>query len=182
MSWTLHSVRCVATRLYPLAMPSAPQRLVANLIVMSHAVPPRLRVRLLRALGFDVHRQSEIRSRTLVKTSELHVGEGSFINHNCFIDAGTLTIGRNVYVGPGVTFMMGDHEMGRADKRAGKDKNSPIAVEDGAWIGANVTILGGTTIAAGCVVAAGAVLTKSTQPNGLYAGIPARRLKDLPVN
>jgi maltose O-acetyltransferase len=163
-------------------MPSATQRLIANVFVMSHAVPPRLRVRLLRALGFDVHRQSEMRSRTLVKTGDLHVGKGSFINHNCFIDAGTLTIGRNVYVGPGVTFMMGDHEVGKAEKRAGKDKNNAIVVEDGAWIGANVTILGGATITAGCVVAAGAVLTRSTQPNGLYAGIPARRLKDLPVD
>ncbi len=40
-------------------------------------------------------------------------------------------------------------------------------------------IMPGVTIAEGCVVAAGAVVTRSTEPNGLYAGNPAVRKKDL---
>ena len=40
-------------------------------------------------------------------------------------------------------------------------------------------ILPGVTIAEGCVIAAGAVVNKSTEPDGLYAGVPARRVKDL---
>ncbi|MBR1536811.1 MAG: hypothetical protein IJ630_07725 [Treponema sp.] len=46
------------------------------------------------------------------------------------------------------------------------------------WIGANVTILDGVTVASGCVLAAGSVVTKSTEPNGVYAGVPARRIKE----
>lgn len=52
-------------------------------------------------------------------------------------------------------------------------------VGDGCWIGANATILPGVTVAPGCVIAAGAVVTKDTEPDGLYAGVPARRVRDL---
>ena len=34
-------------------------------------------------------------------------------------------------------------------------------------------------IADGCVIGAGAVVTKSTQPDGLYVGNPSKRIKDL---
>ena len=47
------------------------------------------------------------------------------------------------------------------------------------WICAGAAILPGVQIASGCVIAAGAVVTHSTAPNGLYAGIPAIRKKDL---
>lgn len=52
-------------------------------------------------------------------------------------------------------------------------------MEDGCWLGGNVTVLPGVTIGRGCVIAAGAVVTKSCDPNGLYAGVPARRIRDL---
>ncbi|WP_372495087.1 acyltransferase [Nocardioides pinisoli] len=51
---------------------------------------------------------------------------------------------------------------------------------NGAWIGAAVTVLPGVTIGPGCVVAAGSVVTADCQANGLYAGVPARRIRDLP--
>ena len=56
--------------------------------------------------------------------------------------------------------------------------NIGIQVKDNVWIGANVTILDGVVIETGCILAAGAVVTKSTEPNGIYAGIPAKKIKD----
>jgi acetyltransferase-like isoleucine patch superfamily enzyme len=38
-------------------------------------------------------------------------------------------------------------------------------------------IMPGVTIGAGVVVAAGAVVTKDCEAGGLYAGIPAKRLR-----
>ena len=52
-----------------------------------------------------------------------------------------------------------------------------MIIEDGVWIGANVTILKGVTIGRGSVVAAGAVVTKSCAPYSIIGGIPARLLK-----
>ncbi|NMC13019.1 MAG: acyltransferase, partial [Chloroflexi bacterium] len=46
------------------------------------------------------------------------------------------------------------------------------------WIGAGVKILDGVVVSKGCVLAAGAVITHSTEPYGVYAGVPARRIKD----
>lgn len=40
-------------------------------------------------------------------------------------------------------------------------------------------LLPGVTVGKGCVVAAGAVVAADCAPNGLYGGVPARRIKDL---
>lgn len=37
------------------------------------------------------------------------------------------------------------------------------------------------SLGGGGVIGAGAVVTKSTEPNGLYLGVPAKRVKDLEV-
>jgi maltose O-acetyltransferase len=38
------------------------------------------------------------------------------------------------------------------------------------------------TVGEGCVIGAGAVLLSSTDKNALYVGVPARKVKDLPVD
>ena len=37
----------------------------------------------------------------------------------------------------------------------------------------------GVTISKGCVIGAGALVKESTEPNGLYVGCPAKRVKEL---
>ena len=54
-----------------------------------------------------------------------------------------------------------------------------IFIGDGCWIGANVTILPGIEIGTGCIIGAGALVTKNCKPNGLYVGVPAKRIRDL---
>ena len=66
-------------------------------------------------------------------------------------------------------------------RKPGEDYNFPCKIGRGAWLGLGSVILPKVNIAEGCVIAAGAVVTKSTEPNGLYAGVPAKRIKDLPV-
>lgn len=46
------------------------------------------------------------------------------------------------------------------------------------WIGFGAIILSGVTVADGTIVAAGAVVTKDTEPYGIYAGVPARRISE----
>jgi len=51
-----------------------------------------------------------------------------------------------------------------------------IVIGNDVWIGEAAAILDGVTIADGVVVAAGALVTKSLDPYGIYAGIPARKI------
>ena len=62
-----------------------------------------------------------------------------------------------------------------ADKLTRKDK---IVIEDEVWIGANVTILPGITIGTCSVIGAGSVVTKDVDPFCIYAGIPAKKIRE----
>ena len=64
-------------------------------------------------------------------------------------------------------------------RRCGDISFLPVSIGDGVWIGAGATVLAGVSIGDGCVIAAGAVVATDCEPNGLYGGIPARRIRDL---
>lgn len=115
------------------------------------------------------------------------LGWGLVMGHHSSIGAasyigcsGKIEIGNNVMIGPHCTMIAENHNY--ADKTMDMIKqgvsNIGIQVKDNVWIGANVTILDGVVIETGCILAAGAVVTKSTEPNGIYAGIPAKKIKD----
>jgi maltose O-acetyltransferase len=150
-----------------------------------HALTPqRLRIRLLRAAGVTIERHLEVLSGLRVTgEGRLTIGDCSFLNHECLIDtAGDVTIGRNVALANRVALLTSGHEMDDPRARAGRRVLAPIVVEDGAWIGANVTVLAGVTIGAGAVVAAGSLVRADVPPHTLWAGVPARLIRDLPVD
>jgi maltose O-acetyltransferase len=115
-------------------------------------------------------------------STKVKVGRGTWINTGCFFDnlLTEVSIGENCGIGQQVMFCMNTHEIGTAEMRASTKIQAPIKVGNGVWIGTRAVILPGVSIADGCVIAAGAVVTRDTEPNGLYAGVPARRIKDLP--
>jgi putative colanic acid biosynthesis acetyltransferase WcaF len=51
-------------------------------------------------------------------------------------------------------------------------RNRPIAIEDGAWVGAQAFVSPGVTIGAETVIAAGSVVTKSQPPGVVCSGNP----------
>jgi acetyltransferase-like isoleucine patch superfamily enzyme len=95
-----------------------------------------------------------------------------------------LTIGNNVGMGFRVTFVTSSHDMADGTCRAGDVLGRPIVIEDGVWVGGNVTIGPGVTIGSGSVIGSGAVVMRSIPPYSLVVGVPARvvkRLEDTPV-
>ena len=154
-------------------------RFLVNTIAASALIPPRARHRLLRAAGIDLESCS-LASGCFIGSRRLTVGQGSYVNQGCLFDNwAQITIGRNCSLAMRVTLVTSTHEQGSSDKRAGRRTSAPIRIEDGCWLGANVTVLPGVTVGAGCIVAAGAVVADDCAPNGLYGGVPARRLRDL---
>ncbi len=71
------------------------------------------------------------------------------------------------------------HKMGTSERRAKEVIEKSIVIGSGTWIGARATIIPGVYVGNGCVIAAGAIVSKDCEPNGLYAGVPARRIKNL---
>jgi maltose O-acetyltransferase len=106
----------------------------------------------------------------------------SFLNSHCFIDGtGDVTIGNAVLLAHRVAVLTATHESGPSQQRGRKPQGLSTVIEDGCWIGAGAIILPGVRVGMGCIVAAGAVVTQDCEPDGLYAGVPAVRKKDLPV-
>lgn len=146
-------------------------------------VPSWLRVMVMRALGCHISRDVKaIWANGTFKSNKLVVGANVFINSMFYHDGMEyLTIGRNVAIGPNVTVITGSHEIGtdsslRCSPVALK---RPVVIEEGCWIGARTTILPGVVVARGCVVGAQSLLVRSTEPDGVYVGSPARRVRDL---
>lgn len=97
----------------------------------------------------------------------------------------SLTIGKKVIFGPRPTIITGDHRIDVVGKHLIDvtiieklpENDRPVVIEDGCWVGANVTILKGVTIGRGSIIAAGAVVTKSCPPYSIIGGIPAKVIK-----
>ena len=151
-----------------------------NVIAKSHLCPSPLRLAIYRSLGMKIG-QAYIWPGVGFRGTRCSIGDGTWINHGAYFDCehGEIIIGTEVGVGMGAMFITSTHQMGVPERRAGAILYQPVKVEDGAWIGARALILPGCTVSRGCVVAAMSVITRSCEPNGLYAGVPAVRIRDL---
>ncbi|MDN6257363.1 MAG: acyltransferase [Lactococcus lactis] len=152
-----------------------------NGISGSGIIPGRLRIFMYRLGGMNI-KNAGVRSGCVFNGTNIEIKDGAFINHNTFVNCyEKVTIGKNVYVAFDVLITTNSHEVGDPTQRAINNVRSPINIGDGTWIGARATILPGVTIGEGCIIAAGAVVNKDCKPNGMYAGVPAKRIKELPI-
>jgi acetyltransferase-like isoleucine patch superfamily enzyme len=140
------------------------------------------RVAMVRAAGVDLGRGVVMKPGTFIGPGPLASGRGTYINRECLLEAaGGLTIGSQTGIGPRVTILTISHELMPGYPRHGPTRIEPVTIGSNVWIGAAVTILPGATIGDGCMIAAGSLVRGMLAPDGLYAGIPARRIRDLPA-
>lgn len=59
-----------------------------------------------------------------------------------------------------------------------KGLNLKVIVEDDVWIGYGSIILSGVKIGQGSIIAAGSVVTKDVEPYSIYAGNPAKKIRN----
>jgi maltose O-acetyltransferase len=148
----------------------------------------RLRTRILRLAGYKIGHGTTFAGMPLIAGSgdlrpRLSFGSHCWINTGLRLDvSSTITICDHVAIGHEVMFITSTHEYGPPEHRAGRLTAAPIVVEPGSWFGARCMILPGVTIGQGAVVAAGAVVNRDVPPNTLVGGVPARVLRDLPVD
>lgn len=150
-----------------------------NAIASSATAPDAIRLGMLRLYGLNLA-TCRIEPGSWFGGSDITIGDGSFINRGCVFDnSAAIRIGRSCSVGMAVTFVTSDHEIGPPDRRAGAIFGGPIVIGDGAWVGTRATLLAGAVVGAGCVVAAGSLVRGECEPNCLYAGIPACKIRAL---
>ena len=103
---------------------------------------------------------------------DVTIGDSCKIQNNVSIYKG-VTLEDRVFCGPSCVFT------NVLTPRAGverKDEFAPTLVREGASIGANATVVCGTTVGRYCLIAAGAVVTKDVPDFALMAGVPAKRI------
>ena len=120
----------------------------------------------------------------VVIEDNVKIGFSTAIEPHAFIGTGTSTqgfcmiseyssIGKNVFLGP--------YFNNPADNTIGKPEGeyiaNPAVIEDDCRFGSSVKITPGNTIRKGTIIGAGSLVTKDTEPNSLYYGTPARRIK-----
>ncbi len=108
---------------------------------------------------------------------KIHLGERNVINFGCLLDGRKHEIrtGNDVAIGPEATILTLGHDPQSPDFA---DRGGDVIIGDRVWIGYGAIVLPGVNIGEGVVVAAGAIVTKSLDPYGIYAGSPARRMKE----
>lgn len=103
---------------------------------------------------------------------DVAVGDRCKIQNNVSVYKG-VTLEDGVFCGPSCVFTNVLYVRAEIER---KDEFRPTLVKRGATIGANATILCGTTLGEYSFVAAGAVVTDDVPPHALVAGTPARRI------
>lgn len=116
------------------------------------------------------------------------IGSYSSIGHSaCFMSTrAKIIIGNHVMFGPHVSIITGDHRidyLGRymntiADEEKLPENDQDVVINDDVWIGSNTIILKGVSVGEGSIIAAGSIVTKDVDPYSIYAGIPAKKIKD----
>ncbi len=152
---------------------------------------PSINLRLLRDFGATIGEGSRIKRAVIIDNSYEDEGSCGDLSH--------LSIGKNCYVGDEVFFDLADRITLRDDvvvsarvsfithmdcnrspylDRVFPAHRAGITVEDGAWIGFGAIILPGVTIGKESAVAAGAVVDTDIESRSLYAGMPARKIRE----
>lgn len=156
--------------------------ILVNAVLSSYLIPPYLRRKMLRLIGLKVF--GAIHAHCYIASNKLQLASGSYLNRGCIIDNenATVSIGNNCSIGFNVMLLTTNHDMSDHQKRGGAVKAKPIEIRNGVWIGAGAKIMPGVVIEDGAVIAAGSIVTRDVPANCLYAGAPAKKIKDCEVN
>lgn len=119
----------------------------------------------------------------------IHFGNKVIVNMNCtFLDNNIINIGNNVMIAPDVKIFTATHSVNLSERMPERDRPDdsicdtialPVTIEDGVWIGGNVTVLPGITIGKNSVIGAGSVVVKDIPANSIAVGNPCKVIKSI---
>jgi acetyltransferase-like isoleucine patch superfamily enzyme/ADP-heptose:LPS heptosyltransferase len=133
--------------------------------------------------GQSIHIGDEVTiDADCILASHVKLGSHIYINRRCILSS-NVTLEDNVLVGYN-SVIFGDSRAlsNNPACRGANPIQAPVVIERGVMLGANVTVLPGSRIGEGTVIAAGAVVNGYCEPNSIYAGNPAKKIKALPID
>ena len=124
-----------------------------------------------------------------ITCSKISLGNNVIIRPNTMLFAdpregenGSIIIEDNVMLGSGVHIYVANHRFDDINKPIifqGHYEAKSVILKKGCWIGANSIILPSVTIGENSVIGAGSVVTKNIPPFTVYAGNPAKLIKEI---
>ncbi|KAL9550287.1 hypothetical protein PS6_005614 [Mucor atramentarius] len=107
------------------------------------------------------------------------IGKNAEINYDCiFLDIGKITIGDDVFMGPGVHIYAVNHPLDPTLRKTGVEIGKDVTIGNNVWIGGGAIICPGVTIGEGTTIGAGSVVTKDIPANVLAVGNPCKVIKE----
>ena len=133
--------------------------------------------------NFSIGRNSIIECTGVLRElgESLIIGENVGIAANAFIAVrGSLKIGKNTIIGPGVSIHTENHNFDKLDVpiRLQGATRKGIEIGEDCWIGSKAIILDGVKIGSHVIVAAGAVVNKDVTDYAIVGGVPAKIIRE----
>jgi len=138
----------------------------------------RLRTASLRGIISIGHNTKIQRSVYVGNGNHIEIGDNCLINESVRLD--NVSIGNNVMIARESIVLGKMHESanpGIPMTSQGVKDVEKTHIEDDVWLGLRVIVMPGVRIRTGCIIAAGGVVTKDTEPYGIYGGVPAKLIK-----
>ncbi len=152
---------------------------VCNAIVFNTAFFPfnNLKILLLKCFGAQIETGVVIKPKVNIKyPKNLTIGAHSWIGEGVWIDnLSKVHIGKNCCLSQGAMLLCGNHNY----KQHSFDLiTKPIHLEDGVWIAAKSMVGPGVTCKSHAILSAYSFTSKDLDSYSIYAGNPAKKIKE----
>lgn len=143
--------------------------LLSNIFFLTNIPYPNfVKVLLLRMMGAQVGHGVVIKPWVKIKLPwKLSIGNQVWLGESCWIDnISEVRIGNDVCISQGALLLTGNHDYA---KRSFDLMSKPIVIEEGVWVGAKSTIVGGVTLKSHSVTGVGVNILRDTEAYQVYS-------------
>jgi len=138
--------------------------------------PNTLKVLILKFFGAKIGKKVIIKPWVKVKFPwNLILGNAVWLGESVWIDnISEVNIGNNVCISQGALLITGNHNY---SSEFFELISKPIIIEDGAWVCAKSTVVGGITIHSHAILSIQSMASHNLNPYSIYSGNPAVHIK-----
>lgn len=142
--------------------------ILSNVFFLTNIPYPNFfKVFLLRLMGGKIGHGVVIKPWVKIKLPwKLAVGNHVWLGESCWIDnISEVNIGNHVCISQAALILTGNHDY---TLRSFDLKSKPIVIEDGVWLGAQATVVGGVTLRSHSVIGVGVNILRDTEAYHVY--------------